>query len=112
MLKLVGYSDRLSVAPGETVKFMVSAEDVPEYRASIVRLIHGDANPENVLLDPETRSFTGFIDFSDAIRAPRVFDVAIAASYLRSGSADPGAIASSFGMERCYRGLWIKRSGS
>ena len=46
MLKLVGYSDRLSVAPGDTINFMVSADGVPEYRASIVRLIHGDANPD------------------------------------------------------------------
>ncbi len=46
MLKLVGYSDRLSVAPGETISFMVSADGLPEYRASIVRLIHGDANPD------------------------------------------------------------------
>ena len=61
-----------------------------------VQVIHGDANPENVLLDPVTRSFTGFIDFSDAIRAPRVFDVAIAASYLRSGSADPLSIMGPF----------------
>jgi Ser/Thr protein kinase RdoA (MazF antagonist) len=60
------------------------------------QVIHGDANPENVLIDPESRSFTGFIDFSDAIRAPRVFDVAIAASYLRSGGDDPLAFMASF----------------
>lgn len=60
------------------------------------QVIHGDANPENVLLDPVTRSFTGFIDFSDAIRAPRVFDVAIAASYLRSAGDNPLAIMGPF----------------
>lgn len=60
------------------------------------QVIHGDANPENVLLDSTTRSFTGFIDFSDAIRAPRVFDVAIAASYLRSGADDPLAFMAPF----------------
>ena len=48
------------------------------------QVIHGDPNPENVLLGTENRRFSGFIDFSDAIRAPRVFDVAIAASYLRT----------------------------
>ena len=42
---IVGYSDRLSVRPGETVRFMVSCER-PAYRADIVRLIHGDPNPE------------------------------------------------------------------
>lgn len=45
MLKLVGYSDRLSVAPGEEIAFKVSADSVAEYEAAIVRLIHGDANP-------------------------------------------------------------------
>jgi hypothetical protein len=34
----------LSVAPGETIRFMVSAE-VPRYRASLVRLIVGDEHP-------------------------------------------------------------------
>ena len=42
---IVGYADRLSVRPGETVKFMVSSQS-PRYRASIVRLIHGDSNPK------------------------------------------------------------------
>jgi N,N-dimethylformamidase len=41
---LLGYADRFSVAPGELIRFMVSCE-VPSYRASLVRLIHGDANP-------------------------------------------------------------------
>lgn len=44
MLPLIGYSDTLSAAPGETVTFMVSAE-VARYRARLVRLIHGDTNP-------------------------------------------------------------------
>jgi N,N-dimethylformamidase len=43
-MKVVGYVDRLSVAAGETVHFMVSCER-PTYRADIVRLIHGDPNP-------------------------------------------------------------------
>ncbi|MBI3301023.1 MAG: LamG domain-containing protein, partial [Deltaproteobacteria bacterium] len=43
-MKVVGYADRLSVAPGETIRFMVSCE-LPTYRADIVRLIHGDENP-------------------------------------------------------------------
>ena len=44
------------------------------------QVIHGDANPGNVLL---ARGSIGFIDFGDSMRAPRIFDVAIAASYLR-----------------------------
>jgi Concanavalin A-like lectin/glucanases superfamily len=42
---IVGYADRLRIQPGETIKFMVSSEQ-PRYRADIVRLIHGDANPK------------------------------------------------------------------
>jgi N,N-dimethylformamidase len=43
-MKIVGYGDRLSVAPGEVIQFMVSC-DRPSYRADIVRLLHGDPNP-------------------------------------------------------------------
>ena len=42
---IVGYASHLRVQPGETIRFMVSSE-VPRYRADIVRLIHGDANPK------------------------------------------------------------------
>jgi N,N-dimethylformamidase len=45
MLKILGYADRLSVAPGESVRFMVSCTGAARYRAEIVRIIHGDANP-------------------------------------------------------------------
>jgi N,N-dimethylformamidase len=44
-LRIVGYSDPLSVTPGEAVRFMVSTS-LPSYRAEIVRLIHGDRSPE------------------------------------------------------------------
>jgi N,N-dimethylformamidase len=43
-MRLTGYSDRLSVAPGETIEFKVSSAHAT-YRADIVRLIHGDPNP-------------------------------------------------------------------
>ena len=42
---IVGYADHLRIQPGETIKFMVTSER-PRYRADIVRLIHGDANPK------------------------------------------------------------------
>ncbi len=44
-MKIVGYSDRLSVEQGQSLRFMVSSQ-LPTYRAEIVRLIHGDANPK------------------------------------------------------------------
>ena len=46
MLKIVGYADRFSVRPGETIRFMVSSDLAEDYRADIVRIIHGDLNPE------------------------------------------------------------------
>ena len=46
MLKLLGYPDRYSVAPGETISFQVSAEDDQAYDASLVRVICGDCNPQ------------------------------------------------------------------
>ena len=50
------------------------------------QVIHADANPGNILLADEG---IGFIDFGDMMKAPLVFDVAIAASYLRVFEADP-----------------------
>ena len=44
-VELIGYTDRFSAAPGETVRFMVST-DLPHYETNLVRLIHGDENPD------------------------------------------------------------------
>jgi N,N-dimethylformamidase len=42
--ELIGYADRWSVAPGETVSFMVSTT-AARFDASLVRLLHGDEHP-------------------------------------------------------------------
>ncbi len=63
-MKVVGYTDRISVQPGQTIKFMVSCEH-PSYRADIVRLIHGDPNPqgpgfkEQLVDSPVNGDYTG-----------------------------------------------------
>ena len=44
-MRLLGYSDRWSAQPGETIRFYVSSQ-IPRYRADLVRLIHGDENPK------------------------------------------------------------------
>lgn len=45
--KIAGYSDEISVAPGEHIRFMVSCEPgVDRYEAEIVRLISGDRQPD------------------------------------------------------------------
>ena len=47
MISILGYGDRMSVAPGESVRFMVSCEDgAPSYEARIVRLLCTDDHPE------------------------------------------------------------------
>jgi len=42
---IVGYADRLSVAPGEMISFMVNVDGEARYRADIVKLISGDWHP-------------------------------------------------------------------
>ena len=44
-LPLLGYPDRWSVAPGETIDFMVSSS-AGDFDAEVVRLRHGDENPD------------------------------------------------------------------
>jgi N,N-dimethylformamidase len=43
--EILGYSDKLSVRPGEKLAFMVSCSRADHFEASFVRLIHGDVNP-------------------------------------------------------------------
>lgn len=43
-LPVVAYADRLSVQPGDTIRFMVSSHR-PTYQADLLRLIHSDPNP-------------------------------------------------------------------
>jgi len=46
MLRITGYSDRYSLCPGEEIKFYVNSEQNEKYHCNIVRMIHGDTNPE------------------------------------------------------------------
>lgn len=47
MIPIVGYADRLTAAPGETIAFKISSAGDKPYRARLVRLISGDPNPES-----------------------------------------------------------------
>ena len=51
MLKIVGYPDRYSVAPGEPIAFQISLEEGDSYAARIVRVVNGDSNPAGPGLD-------------------------------------------------------------
>src|SRR5882672_6482423 len=44
-VKLFGYVDRISVKPGDTLKFHVNADGTETAEAQLVRLIHGDQHP-------------------------------------------------------------------
>ncbi len=46
MLRITGYSDKYSVCPGDTLQFYVNSENNESYEAHLVRLIHGDTNPD------------------------------------------------------------------
>ena len=46
MLRITGYSDKFSARPNEEVSFFVNSEFNEQYQVDIVRLIHGDTNPE------------------------------------------------------------------
>jgi N,N-dimethylformamidase len=45
-MNIVGYSDRISVRAGETIRFMVSCETPGRFRADLVRVRCGDLNPD------------------------------------------------------------------
>jgi N,N-dimethylformamidase len=51
MLKLVGYPDRYSVAPGEPIAFQISLEEGDRFDARVVRVVNGDFNPDGPGLD-------------------------------------------------------------
>lgn len=53
------------------------------------QVIHNDANPANLLVDPASNRIAGVIDFGDMLRLPRIVEPAVAASYLRRTDDDP-----------------------
>lgn len=66
------------------------ARTLPRLKGLRSQVIHGDLNPENVLIDAvDPTRVAGIIDFGDMLKAPLIVDVAIGASYLRSFEGDP-----------------------
>ncbi|GAA3867421.1 large subunit of N,N-dimethylformamidase [Saccharothrix violaceirubra] len=51
---LLGYADRVSASPGETITFMVSAEGVAEYTTGLLRLRHVNDDPNGPGVRVET----------------------------------------------------------
>jgi len=57
-------------------------------------VIHGDANDYNLLVDPESMTITGLIDFGDMVYSYTVGDLAIAIAYVILDKTDPHAAAA------------------
>jgi N,N-dimethylformamidase len=114
---IVGYADRLGVQPGQTVRFMVSSE-FPQYRADIVRLIHGDANPKGpgikeVVIDtPVNREHPGKrqdLPFGSCITVPDNAALRLTGSFTISAWIAPTTPGQSFGA-RAAQGVLTKWS--
>lgn len=64
-------------------------------------VIHGDANDYNLLVDPQSMTVTGLIDFGDMVYSYTVGDLAIAIAYVILDKTDPQAAAAE--IVRGYR---------
>jgi len=61
--------------------------------------IHGDANDYNVLVDPESMTVSGLIDFGDMVYSYTVGDLAIAVAYVVLGEGDPRDVIAGYRSE-------------
>ena len=61
VVPLIGYLDRFSARPGERIAVKVSSQFDRPYRADLVRIVHGDANPAGpgIKLDGLAAAFAG-----------------------------------------------------
>jgi Ser/Thr protein kinase RdoA (MazF antagonist) len=68
-------------------------------------VIHGDANDYNLLVDPQSLTVTGLIDFGDMVYSYTVGDLAIAIAYVILDKSDPHAAAAE--VVSGYRGEFL-----
>jgi Ser/Thr protein kinase RdoA (MazF antagonist) len=62
----------------------------PQISALPQQFLHNDFNPYNLLVDPDNpHQVCGVLDFGDMLHGPRVFDVAVAASYQCHAQGQP-----------------------
>ena len=61
--------------------------------------IHGDANDYNVIVDPQSMTVSGLIDFGDMVYSYTVGDLAIAVAYVVLGKGDPRDVIAGYRSE-------------
>ena len=84
VVPLIGYVDRFSGRPGERIAVKVSSRLAEPYRADLVRIIHGDANPAGPGLKFEE------VEATFAGTYPSQFQPAHSGSYgIVAGQGDP-----------------------
>ena len=97
-IHLAGYCDRFSARPGERLDIMVSAEGTDRVELQLVRLIHGDENPEG----------PGFVERD--VDAPVNGTHAVAKQHTQLGSfvrvADPEARLAPGGAFTLWAYIW------
>jgi N,N-dimethylformamidase len=88
MYRILGYADRWTVQPGETISFKVSSELPGKYRARLLRVRNGDSNPKGPgkRVTPVKASFDG--------EHPARFQETHAGSYVRIDEAAPFRLGS------------------
>ncbi|MEX0809437.1 MAG: N,N-dimethylformamidase beta subunit family domain-containing protein [Dongiaceae bacterium] len=88
MYRLLGYTDRWSVQPGQTIAFKVSSELAGKYQARLLRVRNGDSNPKGpgIRTTPVAAAFEG--------EYPARFQETHAGSYVRIDDASPFQLES------------------
>lgn len=59
------------------------------------QVIHNDLSPSNLLVNPTGETPVGVLDFGDMVYAPRIAEIAVAASYQMANSPDPLSVLSA-----------------
>lgn len=87
---LPAIQDATSRAWAETVFELYLQQVQPVLATLPQQFLHNDFNPYNLLVDPaRPERICGLLDFGDMLHGPRVFDVAVAASYQAHAQGQP-----------------------
>ena len=95
LLSAIADPDRRALAARSLARFVDHAKPMlPHLRA---QPIHNDMNIHNVLVAPDAHdTIAGILDFGDMVHAPLIDDLAVAAAYQLTPSADPVAAIAGF----------------